>query len=156
MDLIRVLLTPNPKNRPNVIQIMEWTNYWNETEKIPLSQEVEEIKQKQIKSGGIKNKSHKKKLLTAEEIEKIQSKIKSKEKKKKNYDDINELFGFAKNDDKEEDQKEEVPKQSNFNDDLFAVFSGAPQTKNNTEEKKSNLQNNEDLLDMQFYEVDES
>ena len=156
LDLIRVMLTPNPKNRPNVIQIMEWTNYWNETKKIPLSQEVEEIKQKQIKSGGIKNKSHKKKLLTAEEIEKIQSKIKSKEKKKKNYDDINELFGFAKNDDKEEDQKEEVPKQSNFNDDLFAVFSGAPQNKNTNEEKKSKIQNNDDLLDMQFYEVDES
>ncbi len=157
LDLIRVMLTPNPNNRPSVIQIMEWTNYWNETQKIPLSPEVEEIKNKQIKSGGITNKSHKKKLLTAEEIQKIQSKIKSKEKKKKNYDDINELFGFAKKNDEEEDQKEEEPKKSNLNDDLFAVFSGAPQNKiNNNDEKKSNNQNNDDLLEMQFYEVDET
>ena len=47
LDLIRVMLTPNPNNRPNIIQIMEWTNYWNETEKIPLSPEVEEIKKKE-------------------------------------------------------------------------------------------------------------
>ena len=33
LDLIRVMLTPNPNDRPNVIQIMEWTNYWKETEK---------------------------------------------------------------------------------------------------------------------------
>ena len=40
---------------------MEWTNYWNDVNKIPLSPEVEEIKKRQIKSGGIINKSHKKK-----------------------------------------------------------------------------------------------
>ena len=41
LDLIRVMLTPNPNNRTNILQIMEWTNYWNETEKVPLSPEVE-------------------------------------------------------------------------------------------------------------------
>ena len=147
LDLIRVMLTPNPNNRPSVMQIMEWTNYWNETEKIPLSPEVEEIKKKQIKSGGLKNKSHKKKLLSAEEIERIQSKLKNKEdKKKKNYDDINELFGFSGNN--EEGQKEEN-KKTKLDDDLFAVFSGT--------EKKNDIKSdkNEDLLDMEFYEVKE-
>ena len=136
LDLIRVMLTPNPNNRPNILQIMEWTNYWNETEKIPLSPEVEEIKKKQIKSGGKKSKSHKKKLLSAEEIEKIQSKLREKEKKKKNYDDINELFGFTKNND-EEEKKEEQPKTSNLNDDLFAVFGNNPQNNNNTNDLNS-------------------
>ena len=48
LDLTRVMLTPNPNKRPNILQIMEWTNHWNETEKNPLSPEVEEIKKKQI------------------------------------------------------------------------------------------------------------
>ena len=159
LDLIRVMLTPNPNNRPNILQIMEWTNYWNETEKIPLSPEVEEIKKKQIKSGGLKNKSHKKKLLSAEEIEKIQSKLKEKEKKKKNYDDINELFGFSKNKD-EEEQKEEQPKKSDLNDDLFAVFGNNPQNNNSSNIKRDDNNKNDkdkdDLLDMEFYEVDET
>ena len=158
LDLIRVMLTPNPNNRPNILQIMEWTNYWNETEKIPLSPEVEEIKQKQIKSGGLKNKSHKKKLLTAEEIQKIQSKLKDKEKKKKNYDDINELFGFSKNKD-EEEQKEEQQKKSNLNYDLFEVFGNNQQKNNNIKQDDDNNKNDkdkDDLLDMEFYEVDET
>ena len=157
LDLIRVMLTPNPNNRPNIIQIMEWTNYWNETEQIPLSEEVEEIKKKQIKSGGSKNK-HKKKLLTAEEIEKIQSKIKSKEKKKQNYDDINELFGFSKNK-SEEDEKEEETKKINLNYDLFGEFGNTLQNNNNIDIINNDNKNNidkDDLLDMQFYEVDET
>ena len=51
LDLIRVMLTPNPNNRPTVLQIMEWTNFWNDTEKIPLSPEVEEIKKRRLNLG---------------------------------------------------------------------------------------------------------
>ena len=152
LDLIRVMLTPNPNNRPTVLQIMEWTNFWNDTQKIPLSPEVEEIKKKQIQSGGLSNKSHKKKLLSAEEIAKIQSKLKDKEKKKKNYDDINELFGFGKNN--EEEQKEEEPKKINLNNDLLEIFSNPGQNQNKENQEKDNK--NDDLLDMQFYEVDET
>ena len=156
LDLIRVMLTPNPNNRPNILQIMEWTNYWNETEKIPLSPEVEEIKQKQIKSGGLTSKSHKKKLLTAEEIKNIQNKLKNKEKEKKNYDDINELFGFSKTKDEEEPKKEQ-PQKSNLNDDLFAVFGNNQQNNNNViKQDNKNKNDKDDLLDMQFYEVDET
>ena len=155
LDLIRVMLTPNPDNRPDVLKIMEWTNYWNDIDKIPLSPEVEEIKKKQILSGGLKNKSHKKKLLSAEEIEKIQSKLKKKEKKAKNYDEINEIFGFAKSKNDEEDQKEDNNNTNNnnnnqINDMLFDVFGGQPQNEKKKEEKKGQ----DDLLE--FYEVDES
>ena len=155
LDLIRVMLTPNPDNRPDVLKIMEWTNYWNDIDKIPLSPEVEQIKKKQISSGGLKNKSHKKKLLSAEEIEKIQSKLKKKEKKAKNYDEINEIFGFAKSKNDEEDQKEDNNNTNNnnnnqINDMLFDVFGGQPQNEKKKEEKKGQ----DDLLE--FYEVDES
>ena len=49
LDLIRVLLTPNSDERPNILQMMEWINYWKDTQKIPLSLEVEKIKEKKIK-----------------------------------------------------------------------------------------------------------
>ena len=155
LDLIRVMLTPNPDNRPDILKIMEWTNYWNDIDKIPLSPEVEEIKKKQISSGGLKNKSHKKKLLSAEEIEKIQNKLKNKEKKSKNYDEINEIFGFAKSKNDEEDKKEDSNNTNNnnnnqINDMLFDVFGG--QTQN--EKKKEENKGQDDLLE--FYEVDES
>ena len=161
LDLIRVMLTPNPNDRPNVIQIMEWTNYWKETEKIPLSPEVQKIKEKQVASGGIKNKTHKKKLLSAEEIQKIQKKLKSKEqeKKKQNYDEINEMFGFGKSKENEEQNNNNINlnNKTNFNDDLFAVFSsGANQNQNqiNNNVAKTENKKEDDLLE--FYEVDES
>ena len=178
LDLIRVMLTPNPDNRPNVLQIMEWTNYWNDVNKIPLSPEVEEIKKRQIKSGGIINKSHKKKLLSAEEIEKIQKRLKNKEKKEnventennaikqkkekkqKNYDDINQIFGFTNsgNENKESTtEKKEENKKSNFDNDIFNVFSAPSQNNNNINViKEENKNENKDLLDMEFYEVDET
>ena len=162
LDLIRVMLTPNPNDRPNVIQIMEWTNYWKETEKIPLSPEVQKIKEKQVSSGGIKNKTHKKKLLSAEEIQKIQNKLKSKEqeKKKQNYDEINEMFGFGKSKESEEQNNNNInlnKNNNNFNDDLFAVFSsGTNQNQNqiNNNVTKTENKKEDDLLE--FYEVDET
>ena len=161
LDLIRVMLTPNPNDRPNVIQIMEWTNYWKETEKIPLSPEVQKIKEKQVASGGIKNKTHKKKLLSSEEIQKIQKKLKSKEqeKKKQNYDEINEMFGFGKSKENDEQNNNNINlnNKTNFNDDLFAVFSsGANQNQNqiNNNVAKTENKKEDDLLE--FYEVDES
>ena len=165
LDLIRAMLTPNPDERPNIMQVMEWTNYWKETEKIPLSPEVQKIKEKQVSSGGIKNKTHKKKLLSAEEIQKIQNKLKAKEKdkKKQNYDEINELFGFSKsnNNDEQNDNMNNInnsnnKNNNNYNNDLFDVFSGGAtnQNNNNTNTKKTENKKDDDLFD--FYEVDES
>ena len=165
LDLIRAMLTPNPDERPNIMQVMEWTNYWKETEKIPLSPEVQKIKEKQVSSGGIKNKTHKKKLLSAEEIQKIQNKLKAKEKEKKkqNYDEINELFGFSKsnNNDEQNDNINNInnsnnKNNNNYNNDLFDVFSGGAtnQNNNNTNTKKTENKKDDDLFD--FYEVDES
>ena len=164
LDLIRVMLTPNPNDRPNILQIMEWTNYWNETEKIPLNAEVEKIKEKQVSSGGIKNTNRKKKLLSAEEIEKIQNKLKKKEKEKKkqNYDEINEMFGFGKAKEDEEQNNNVINNnnKTNFDDDLFAVFSGGANNQNqinnniNKNEIKNDNKKEDDLLE--FYEVDET
>ena len=158
LDLIRAMLTPNPEERPNVIQVMEWTNYWKETEKIPLSLDVQKIKEKQNASGGIKNKSHKKKLLSAEEIKKIQNKLKSKEKEKKknNYDEINEMFGLGKssNNNEEPNTNNNNSNNQNFNNDLFDVFSGNTNNQNKINNNTNTNKKDDDLLE--FYEVDES
>ena len=152
LDLIRAMLTPNPDERPNILQVMEWTNYWKDTKSIPLSLEVQKIKEKQNASGGIKNKTHKKKLLSAEEIKKIQNKLKSKEKEKKkdNIDEINEMFGFGKSSNNNEGQIN--TQKQNLNDDLFAVFSSG--TNNQNQNQINNNKKDDDLLE--FYEVDES
>ena len=156
LDLIRALLTPNPEERPNILQVMEWTNYWKDTKNIPLSLEVQKIKEKQNASGGIKNKTHKKKLLSAEEIKKIQNKLKSKEKEKKkdNIDEINEMFGFGKSSNNNEEQIN--AQKQKLNDDLFAVFSSGANNQNQINNNNINTNNkkDDDLLD--FYEVDES
>ena len=152
LDLIRAMLTPNPDERPNILQVMEWTNYWKDTKSIPLSLEVQKIKEKQNASGGIKNKTHKKKLLSAEEIKKIQNKLKSKEKEKKkdNIDEINEMFGFGKSSNNNEGQIN--TQKQNLNDDLFAVFSSG--INNQNQNQINNNKKDDDLLE--FYEVDES
>ena len=159
LDLIRVMLSPNPNDRPNVIQIMEWTNFWNEVKNIPLSSDVEKIKSKQIESGGSKKKSQKKKLLTKDEIIKIQSKLKNKEKsqnhKKDNTQEINELFGFTnnnnqKNNNSNNNSNNKEKTNQGANNDLMDMFAGQPQTQTN------NKKEDNDLLDMEFYEVDES
>ena len=152
LDLIRAMLTPNPDERPNILQVMEWTNYWKDTKSIPLSLEVQKIKEKQNASGGIKNKTHKKKLLSAEEIKKIQNKLKSKEKEKKkdNIDEINEMFGFGKSLNNNEGQIN--TQKQNLNDDLFAVFSSG--INNQNQNQINNNKKDDDLLE--FYEVDES
>ena len=152
LDLIRAMLTPNPDERPNILQVMEWTNYWKDTKSIPLSLDVQKIKEKQNASGGIKNKTHKKKLLSAEEIKKIQNKLKSKEKEKKkdNIDEINEMFGFGKSSNNNEGQIN--TQKQNLNDDLFAVFSSG--INNQNQNQINNNKKDDDLLE--FYEVDES
>ena len=155
LDLIRAMLTPNPEERPNILQVMEWTNYWKDTKNIPLSLEVQKIKERQNASGGIKNKTHKKKLLSAEEIKKIQNKLKSKEKEKKkdNIDEINEMFGFGKRSNNNNNEDQINTQKQNLNDDLFAVFSsGSIQQINNN--NTNNNKKEDDLLE--FYEVDES
>ena len=43
VDSIRSTLMPNLNNRKNILHL-EWTNYCNETEKFPITPEVEEIK----------------------------------------------------------------------------------------------------------------
>ncbi len=182
LDLIRILLTPNPEKRPSVIEVMQWTNYWKKVEKIELSDEVLEIKRKQIETGGVlsRNEGGKKKLLSVEEIKKIQKRLKKKEQMEKNKERENKeeeglssnkgsniqqnssqknvdlLFGFSSGENENNTKSENNNKEVNLLDlGIFGGTSPGPNTNNNNINQKEQNKENNDLLDMQFYAVEE-
>ena len=96
IDFIRLLLTPNPANRPNVKTIVGYIQNWDNIRDIQLSPEVIEIKNKQIKNLN-ERLSNSSKEVSAEDLLKAKEAILKDMKKKKKYiknndDDINDLF----------------------------------------------------------------
>ena len=96
IDFIRLLLTPNPANRPNVKTILGYIQNWDNIRDIQLSPEVIEIKKKQIKNLN-ERLSNSSKEVSAEDLLKAKEAILKDMKKKKKYiknndDDINDLF----------------------------------------------------------------
>ena len=96
IDFIRLLLTPNPANRPNVKTILGYIQNWDNIRDIQLSPEVIEIKNKQIKNLN-ERLSNSSKEVSAEDLLKAKEAILKDMKKKKKYiknndDDINDLF----------------------------------------------------------------
>jgi hypothetical protein len=45
-DLVRIILVPNPVDRPTIDQILQLLSKWNQVPKIILSKSAEAIKQK--------------------------------------------------------------------------------------------------------------
>ena len=45
-DFIRLLLTPDPKKRPTIFEVLDIISSWNELQNINLSEEVKEIKER--------------------------------------------------------------------------------------------------------------
>lgn len=78
VDLMRLLLTPNPLNRPSAKTILSLIYNWDNLKIIELPPETLEIKEKQLRNVKTKNM----KLLTAEDIERVQAQILQDQKKK--------------------------------------------------------------------------
>jgi len=75
-DFIRILLVPNPEKRPNIAQVKQIVESWQELTHIKLSDEAREIKEKQGSSmQEKKSQMGPGKELTADDIAKIQEKI---------------------------------------------------------------------------------
>lgn len=83
IDFIRLLLTPNPSNRPNVNKVIEIIQRWSCIQNIDLPQEVQEIKAKQLKI--LKERNASKREITAEELIKAKASIMKDMKKKNKY-----------------------------------------------------------------------
>ncbi len=50
-DFIRILLVPNPDNRPTIAQVLQIIDGWSQLTHLKLSDEAQEIKDKQTQGG---------------------------------------------------------------------------------------------------------
>jgi AP2-associated kinase len=81
IDFIRLMLTPNPTNRPSTKDVINIILNWDNIRVIDLPEETQEIKKKQIRNV----KSNKNDLLTADDIFKAQQAILREQAKKSKY-----------------------------------------------------------------------
>lgn len=81
VDLIRLMLTPNPVNRPSIKEVLTIITNWSSIKSIELPDDTKEIKQKQLRNA----KSNKTNLLTADDIYKVQQDILRKQAKVNKY-----------------------------------------------------------------------
>ena len=133
-DFIRLLLTPNPMNRPNVQQVLNYINNWNGINKINLSDEVMEIKKRQLKIFNEKKNTKSGEAISMDDFEKaklsIMKDLKKKNKyKKKDNSDINDLFDDGDEYYKSNPEKRNINNNNN-NNNLFD-FSGFNKKNNN-------------------------
>ena len=50
-DFIRILLVPNPDKRPSIAQVLQIIDGWSQLTHLKLSDEAQEIKDKQTQGG---------------------------------------------------------------------------------------------------------
>jgi AP2-associated kinase len=78
IDFMRLLLTPNPVNRPSAADLLNIINNWESIHTIDLPPETQEIKSKHLRNTKTKNM----KLLSDDDIQRIQQEIMQGQKKK--------------------------------------------------------------------------
>ena len=87
-DFIRLMLTQNPKSRPNSSDILKIIMQWNSIKEIPLPKETQEIKRRQIEHSKM-NTNVKGAILTPEKMAEIQAQIIKDQKKGNKYSKYN-------------------------------------------------------------------
>ncbi len=81
IDFVRLMLTPNPSNRPSAKDVLNLIHNWANLKGIDLPSETQEIKEKQLRNV----KSNKPNLLTSDDIYKAQQEIMKSQAKKNKY-----------------------------------------------------------------------
>ena len=154
-DFIRLMLTPNPNNRPNINQVLQYINNWNNINQIQLSNEVINIKKRQIKIFNEKKNTNSNKEISMDELEKakmsIMKDLKKKNKyKKKDNTDLNDIFadddeGYQKNDnnligDNNQKNKNLIDTQNTYqNKPMLFDFSSGFGNNNNNQQNQNNF-----------------
>ena len=145
------MLTPNPNNRPNISQVLQYLNNWNNINNIPLSNEVINIKNRQIKIFNEKKNSNSNKEISMEDLEKaklaIMKDLKKKNKyKKKDNSDLNDIFadddeGYEKYDEGNNQKKPNLidTKNTNQNKPILFDFNSQFVNNNNNQQNNSNF-----------------
>ena len=154
-DFIRLMLTPNPNNRPNINQVLQYINNWNNINQIQLSNEVINIKKRQIKIFNEKKNTNSNKEISLDDLEKakmsIMKDLKKKNKyKKKDNTDLNDIFadddeGYQKNDnnligDNNQKNKNLIDTQNTYqNKPMLFDFSSGFGNNNNNQQNQNNF-----------------
>ena len=146
IDFIRLMLTPNPSNRPSIREVLGYIQCWDSIRDIKLSNEVIEIKKKQIQNLNERLNNSSAKEVSMEELMKAKEAILKDMKKKTKYirknddDDINDLF-----DDGDEYYKSHPEKRNQISKPQYNINNPPSQSNNNTQllfDFNSNFANN--------------
>jgi serine/threonine protein kinase len=99
IDFMRLMLTPNPVNRPSARDVLNIIADWKNIKMIELPSETKEIKSKHLKNA--KSNNVKSNMLTADDIYRVQQEIMKEQMKKNRFKrkndenddgDLNEIF----------------------------------------------------------------
>ena len=155
-DFIRWMLTPDPRQRPSAKDVIRSIDHWNEINEFPLSQQVLEIKKRQIKIFKEKMNKKGKGDVSEEDLEKAKLSIMNKLKKKskyqrKDHDNLDGVFDDEDDDDGSKTKYKNVVNQNNNNSnnnngfDFNNFFNN-----NNGNINNNNSNNNNNLMGFDF------
>ena len=150
-DFIRWMLTPDPRQRPSAKDVIRSIDHWNEINEFPLSQQVLEIKKRQIKIFKEKMNKKGKGDVSEEDLEKAKLSIMNKLKKKskyqrKDHDNLDGVFDDEDDDDGSKTKYKNVVNQNNNNSNNnngfdFSNMGNSSQNKINSNQSMSNYLN---------------
>ena len=107
-DLIRHMLTPNPKYRPDINEVEDLLETWEDHDHIDINQDAQKLKDEELRRAGVRVVKQKtsKKDISEDEIRKFQHKLKKQKL--------------------EEQKKHQVPFHSNYNQKMQEELSSKP------------------------------
>ena len=160
-DFIRWMLTPDPRQRPSAKDVIRSIDHWNEINEFPLSQQVLEIKKRQIKIFKEKMNKKGKGDVSEEDLEKAKLSIMNKLKKKskyqrKDHDNLDGVFDDEDDDDGSKTKYKNVVNQNNNNSnnnngfDFNNFFNNNNNGNNNNGNNNNNSNNNNNLMGFDF------
>lgn len=107
-DLIRHMLTPNPKYRPDINEVEDLLETWEDHDHIDINQDAQKLKDEELRRAGVRVVKQKtsKKDISEDEIRKFQHKLKKQKL--------------------EEQKKHQVPFHSSYNQKMQEELSSKP------------------------------
>ena len=153
-DFIRWMLTPDPRLRPSANDIIKSIDNWNQINNFPLSQQVLEIKKRQIKIFKEKMNKTGKGDVSEADLEKAKLSIMKKLKKKSKYqmkdkDNLDGVFDDEDDDDGSKTKYKDIVNQNSNNNNGFN-FNNFFNNNNNTNSNNNNFKNNNNLMGFDF------
>ena len=145
-DFIRWMLTPDPRLRPSAQDIIKCINNWNGIKDFPLSEQVLDIKKRQIKIFKEKMNKTGKGDISEADLEKAKLSIMKKLKKKNRYqmkdkDNLDGVFDDEDDDDGSKSKYKDIVNQNSNNNNNGFNFNNFFNNNNNNNTQNNNNNN---------------